>query len=351
MKALKMVLKPIKLININVWFGMDGHGFYKIGDYETRARKSARFQGLISGLKEIDPDVVAIQEANKLPAYAGRIARALNYDAVWKVQNSGVKIMGFGIPLNFSAGNVILAKKNYHLKYLTSQRLSGKGILSNYFSIHFKEMRNAVATVVEISGHPILFFNTQTHFSLILEQKWEKAVDDMLDRREITDREKKAMKKNMCNSHIRTEQDIINLLDFIKRVIKKYDYPYVVAGDFNTTLKSDALKRMVNELGLLDPFRIKNPDANGYTWDPRRNTNTAFDGSKFWADAKTLRDPLHRLTAEFDAQTPRRIDFIFLSKHFSAEMIQQANLVFNEPVDNLFVSDHFGIQVVLKELP
>ena len=346
-----MMLNPIKLININVWFGMDGRGWWKIGDYETRQRKDARFRGLVSGLKALDPDVIAIQEANKLPAYAAKIARALGYNAVWKVQNSGIKVLGLGIPFNFTAGSVILVKKEHLLKYLTSRQLSGKGFVSNSFSFHFKEMRNAMVSLADIAGQPILIFNTQTHFSLIWDQKWDKAVDDLLDRGKITDRQHKIMKKTLLDSHNRTEQDIEGMLGFINQVVKKYDYPYVVAGDFNTTLQSEALKQMVSELGLLDPFQIHNPEADGYTWDPRRNTNTTFDGSEFRADGKTLRDPLHRLTAEFDAGTPRRIDFIFLSQHFKPDMIQQANLVFTEPVDNLYVSDHFGVEIVLKELP
>jgi hypothetical protein len=58
---------PITFVNINEWFGMDGRGVCKIGDYENQARKNSRFEALISGLKKINPDLVAIQEANKLP--------------------------------------------------------------------------------------------------------------------------------------------------------------------------------------------------------------------------------------------------------------------------------------------
>jgi endonuclease/exonuclease/phosphatase family metal-dependent hydrolase len=350
MKA-KIDFETVKFVSINVWFGMDGRGVYKIGDYENQPRKEARFNALIHGLKKLDPDVVAIQEANKLPGYARRIARELDFDAVWKIQNSGIKIAGLGIPLNFSAGNIILAKKHHDLRYLGSYRLSGTGIQSNFFSIHFSEMRNAMVSRVDIGGHPILVFNTQTHFSLILEKKWEAAVKHMCNRGEISIREMKSIKTQMHHRHNRTEQDILKMLGFIRRTIRKYDYPYVVMGDFNTTHKSEALSTMVDELKLSDPFRIKNPRAEGYTWDPRRNTNTKFDGSQFWADGKTPRGHLARLTAEFDAGTPRRIDFIFLSPHFDPQTIQQSNLVFTEPIDHLYVSDHFGIQVVLKELP
>ena len=347
----KIHFETVKFVSINVWFGMDGRGVYKIGDYENQARKDARFNALIHGLKKLNPDVVAIQEANKLPGYARKIARELDFDAAWKIQNSGIKIAGVGIPLNFTAGNVILAKKHHDLKYLGSYRLSGTGIQSNLFSIHFNEIRNAMVSRVDIGGHPILVFNTQTHFSLILEKKWEAAVDHMCNQGEVSIREMKSIKRQMHQRHNRTEQDILKMLDFIRRTIRKYDYPYVIMGDFNTTLKSEALSTMVDKLKLSDPFRIKNPRAEGYTWDPRRNTNTQFDGSKFWADGKTRRGPLARLTAEFDAGTPRRIDFIFLSPHFDTQSIQQSNLVFTEPSDHVYVSDHFGIEVVLKELP
>jgi endonuclease/exonuclease/phosphatase family metal-dependent hydrolase len=342
---------PITFVTINVWFGMDGRGIFKIGDYENRSRKTSRFEALIDGITKIDPHVIAIQEANKLPAYAKKIARALNYDAVWKVQNSGLKILGWGIPVNFTAGNVILAKKDCHLKYIASHRLSGRGIQLNSFSAHFKEIRNAMAAVVEICGQSVVIFNTQTHFSLIMGAKWEKAVDNMRDNGDITTQQSDTIKKQLFESHNRTEHDVLEMLEFIQRIRKNYGLPFVVMGDFNTTLESKAMKRMVDILELLDPFGIKNPDADGYTWDPDRNTNTAFDGSPFWADGKTPRDLIMRLAAQFDASTPRRIDFILLSKHFSPDMIRLADLVFTEPVNNLFVSDHFGVRVVLNELP
>jgi len=347
----KEAQQKIKLVNMNVWFGMDGRGLYRIGEYEPAARRNTRFAYLASGLQDLDPDIIALQEANKLPGYARRMARIMDYDAVWKVQNSGLKIIGFGIPVNFTAGNVILAKKGVDLKYLASERLSGTGLLWNNFSFHFTEMRNAMAAMVVICGHPLLIFNTQVHFSLILNDGWVKAVDRMSVRGEISDRQKDKIKKNLLRSHNRTEQDIIRLIGFIRKMTEKHNFPFIVTGDFNTTLESPALKKLVDEFRLLDPYRIKNPDLEGYTWDPAKNTNSVYDGSPFWADGISRRDPLNRLEAEFDRDTPRRIDFIFLSNHFSAEMIEAADLLFTESINDLHVSDHFGIQVVLNDLP
>jgi endonuclease/exonuclease/phosphatase family metal-dependent hydrolase len=89
----------------------------------------------------------------------------------------------------------------------------------------------------------------------------------------------------------------------------------------------------------------------GYTWDPAINPNTGHDGSPFRADAVTPKDSLRMVEALFDRSTPRRVDFVFLSHHFTSNMIKEAKLIFSRPLNGLFVSDHFGVFVVLNDLP
>ena len=57
------------------------------------------------------------------------------------------------------------------------------------------------------------------------------------------------------------------------------------------------------------------------------------------------------LEAAFDRTTPRRIDFILLSRHFSTKHIKSARVIFNEPKEGLLPSDHYGIEVVLDGIP
>ncbi|UCF92329.1 MAG: endonuclease/exonuclease/phosphatase family protein [Desulfobacterales bacterium] len=341
----------MKLVDINVWFGMDGRGTLKIGDYEDKRRKDARFAILTTGLKNLDPDIIAIQEANKLPAYVNKLARVLNYDAVWKVANAGLKVMGWGIPLNFTAGNAILAKKGYSLQYLGAKRLSGWGIQGDLFSIHFKEMRNAMAAKVIINGQPVVIFNTQTHYSLILDETWRQAIDEFLRKSLLSTRERNRILKKIQASHLRTEKEIIKLLTFVKDVTRKHNYPFVIMGDFNTTTDSPALTELIRELGLLDPYGLKSLDPHSYTWDPLRNSNTQYDGSNFRADGATRKGLRERIEAQFDSRVSRRIDFIFLSPHFTRDMIADAQLIFTKPTGDLFVSDHYGLKVVLRDLP
>lgn len=343
--------KDVKLIDYNVWFGLDGHGTFKMGEYEDKATRGKRFDLLVSELKKMSPDVIGIQEANELPGYARKLARKIGYSAVWKVGNSGLKLFGFGIPVNFTEGDAVLAKKGHNLKYLGARRLSGKGIQRDHLSVHTTEVRNAMAAKVVIEGRPLLVFNTHTHFSLIMDETWMKKLDDMVLEGNITKEEKDAILTEMEESHEWTESDVMNLTAFVREVTKKYDYPYVIMGDFNTTKDSPAIKKMIADLGLLDPYELMNPGADGFTWDSVKNTNTAFDGSQYWADGKTLKDPLSRLEADFDLATPRRIDFIFLSSHFKLEDIKSSRLIFNEPIDGVFVSDHFGVEVILEGIP
>jgi len=122
-------------------------------------------------------------------------------------------------------------------------------------------------------------------------------------------------------------------------------------GDFNATVESSEMAELITELDLLDTYAVKHPDQSGFTWDPGKNSNTGYDASPFWANGITPRDPLNKLEAQFDRDMARRIDFVFLSYQFNPNMIKDVGLVFNRSTNGLFTSDHFGLQVVLKQLP
>lgn len=340
----------ITILSYNVWHGIDGRGIFKMGEYETKADRRARYDLLVPGLREINPDIIGIQEANKVGPYSRRLARAIGHKAVWRVGNSGVRLFGLGIPVNFMEGLAVLARQDHKIEYLGGKRLSGKGIQSKLLSLHTDEVRYIMAARVYIDGKPIIVFNAHTHFSLILSDETTANLDSFIAQGLIDSARRAAILEELEKSHDWTENDIRGAAEFIKEITRKHDHPYVVLGDFNTTLESEALSEMVRELGLLDTYRLKNPDKDGFTWDPGRNPNTWFDGADHWASGKPKTDSA-LLTADFDMTNPRRIDFIFLSVHFSPEMILSADLLFNEPVNGRFISDHFGVKAVLKGIP
>ena len=343
--------KDITLANMNVWFGLDCRGIIKFGEYESSRIRTARFNQLTAKFKDQQPDVIAIQEANPLPKYVNRLGGALDYDFTWNITNSGIKFMGYGIPVNFSAGNAVLAKKGYNLQYLGKRRLSGRGIQTKHLSIHFKELRDVIAARVNIRGKSLIIFNTQTHFSVVWNNTWEKALTAMIADYDLSAKAKKNLMASIHKSNTRRRHEIARLIDFVRETTRKHNDPFAIMGDFNATVDSAEMIQLFSEFDLLDSYAVKNPGKSGYTWDPGKNPNTGYDASSFWADGISARDPLNKLKAQFDRNMPRRIDFIFLSYQFEPDMIRNVDLIYNQPADGIFASDHFGLKVVLKQLP
>ena len=306
---------------------------------------------MCEGLKNLRPDVIAIQEANILPGYARKLADEIGYDAVWQITNSGIKFLGLGIPTNFAAGNVILAPKGHRLKSLGARRISGRGLQFQNFSFHFTELRDVIAAMVTIRNQSLIIFNTQTHFSVIWNRKWEKQLQQLVASYQLAPGQKLNLLNKIQKGQNRRDNEIFRIIAFVKKITQANDHPFVIMGDFNATADTSAMIRLIEELNLQDAYRLKNPVEKGYTWDPERNPNTGFDASPLRADGLTPKYPLKRLEAEFDAKMARRIDFIFLSYQFEPNMIKESDLVFNEPTDGLFASDHFGIRVVVDGLP
>lgn len=351
--AMKKIAHPqvITLVNMNVWFGLDCRGIVKFGEYESGQTRAARFTNLTKGLIDLQPDVIGIQEANPLPGYVKNLSDALGCDAIWKTTNSGIKLLGFGIPTNFTAGNAILAKKGWGLKYLGCRRLSGTGLQTNYFSMHFRELRDVIAARVTIGGHSLIVFNTQTHFGVIWNKAWQERLTTMIENFRLPPEATENLMESIRHSNRRRRQEILRLIDFVKETTEKYNLPYVIMGDFNATVESPEMVKLFKALDLVDTYAVKHPDKAGYTWDPANNPNTGYDASPFWANGITPRDPLNQLEAQFDRNMARRIDYIFLSYQFDPDMIKKADLIFTQPIQGLLTSDHFGLQVVLKGLP
>ena len=73
----------IRILTINVWSGLTYKGFFKMGEYEHHPDR--RYELLVSEIRNLDPDILAIQEANPLPYYVERLAADLNYQAIYRV--------------------------------------------------------------------------------------------------------------------------------------------------------------------------------------------------------------------------------------------------------------------------
>jgi hypothetical protein len=70
----------LKIITFNIWHGLiTDEGILELGEYETSGRREVRYSQLLAELQRLDPDVIALQEANPLPDYATKIASDLGF--------------------------------------------------------------------------------------------------------------------------------------------------------------------------------------------------------------------------------------------------------------------------------
>ena len=108
----------LRILDINVWSGLNYKGILKMGEYETAATREKRYQALCSQIKKLDPDIIGINEANKLPKYAERLAKDIGYAAFYHIGVGGVRLGAIGLPWNLREGDVILTKKYFNPQYL-----------------------------------------------------------------------------------------------------------------------------------------------------------------------------------------------------------------------------------------
>jgi len=325
--------QEIRILTINIWSGLTYKGFFKMGRYPDNPEK--RYQLLLSEIGKLTPDIIAIQEANPLPRYAQRLAMDLNYEVIYGVALGGIRFGSFGIPKNMREGQAILGKKPWTITELGRKRLSGGGIVTNWLSIHFREVTQALLGRAVIHGKPLYLYNVHLHEGPFKGS----ALEVMLKRlaREMTKEKVEEARKAAEKDMERRRVEIVNLIKFVEETLPP-GMPAVILGDFNTTIESGELEPLLAGGKWVDSFGLKNSNVEGVTWDPQHNPN--------YRPTEAVKDPYKTLHA-YHGSHPYRIDFILVSGNISDDHILESRVVFT-PVDGLSPSDHYGVLTILK---
>ena len=153
----------IKLFTLNVWSGFRYHGLIRLEEYESKETREKRFQGLCAVLREEQPDVIFLNEANPLFSYGNRLAEELSYVPLGHMGVAGLRAGKLGFPLNLREGDLILARPSLAPKYVGQKHLGGKGYCGNVFSCHFDNLTQAVLVRCMLpEGRP--FYACVTHW-------------------------------------------------------------------------------------------------------------------------------------------------------------------------------------------
>ena len=304
-----------------------------MGEYQDHPEK--RYQLLISEIRKLAPDVIAIQEANPLPHYAEHLAKDLDYQVIYSVALGGIRFGSFGIPTNMREGMAILVKKPGTIEYLDRKRLYGCGIATNWFSFHFGEITQSLLGRAIIHGKPLYIYNVHLHEGpfkgTVFETIFKRLAQEMTE--EKVEEARKATEKDIE----RRQVEIANLIRFVEETLPP-DMPAIILGDFNTTSESGELEALLAGGKWFDSFRSKNPHEEGITWDPVHNPN--------YRQAETVKDPYGTLHT-YHGSHQYRIDFILINSNILRDYILESRVILT-PVDGVSPSDHYGVLTTLK---
>jgi len=325
--------REIRILTINVWSGLTYKGFFKMGRYPDDLGK--RYELLVRGIRRLDPDIVAIQEANPLPRYAERLAADLDHRVIFGVALGGIRFGSLGIPINLKEGDAILVRKPWTIEEFGRKRLGGWGIGTNWFCFHFGEITQALLGRAVVNGKPLYIYTAHLHAGPF----HGSAFDAVLERlsRDLSQEKAEEAKKTAEKDIERRKREIANLIKFVGETLPA-DMPAIILGDFNTTEETGELDPLLADDKWVDSFRLKNPDIEGVTWDPHHNPN--------FHQAKEVSKPYEVLCA-YHQRHSCRIDFILASGNVPRDCILGSRVVLTVE-DGFPVSDHYGVLTTLK---
>ncbi len=320
----------IRVITINVWAGLDYKGSLKMGEYEDPGQRARRTSVLVAELKELDPEVVAVNEANKLPGYARSLAHKLGYDFTYHVGLGGLRIGPVGLPVNLREGDALLVKKYLGLRRAGRKQLSG-GPVGNIFMAHFADATQVIAARIHLAGLEVYVFNTHWHASPFPTPEYLRQLRQRHDSGLIDRQRYEQLVAEAGDGQEWRLDEARKTVAFIDRVAG--DHPVILLGDFNAESSSPEIG-ILKTAGFRDAF-AEAGEGPGYTWDGTRNSNIRLQKETFPEDF-------------WLEPTRKRIDFIFLRG--DALRVIRCRVVFDRPALGTYPSDHFGVMADIEIL-
>lgn len=325
----------IKLFTLNVWSGFRYHGLIRLEEYESKETREKQFQGLCAVLREEQPDVIFLNEANPLFSYGNRLAEELSYVPLGHMGVAGLRAGKLGFPLNLREGDLILARPSLAPKYVGQKHLGGKGYCGNVFSCHFDNLTQAVLVRCMLpEGRP--FYACVTHWVAgpaitdenraklpLLAKEWGFPAE------QIAQAEAKMREMDRCK-----RMEAQRLCAWLSETVPP-DAPLVIAGDFNAEAGWPELK-VLQEGG----FTRLIPREDGYaTWDPLHNTNLQ---RYYTEEARQKQKSLYHQLDALDEMVPRNIDHFYV-RNLPLNGVTDCRVCAVEPYEGVSISDHFAL--------
>lgn len=324
--ALPAVAENITVATVNVWSGLTYRGAFTSGTFEDRATRAFRFDLLTDGLLEIEPDLIAIQEANPLPDYAGRLAAELGYDVVSDVRQGGVRIGAIGLPANLREGEALLAPPGRGLARGAVKQLAGPAA-GNVAAFQFGTGSQIVAGQIEAEGRTVYVFTTRWTPSPQASRDRLTALVDEYDAGAIDGDELSSLMNEAVKGAERRRLEARETVVFVNELAGSD--PVILTGSLYALPDSDEIQ-ILRDAGFVDVWSVVGRGP-GYTWDATSNANIM--------EHDLARTPGERA----------RFDYVFIRG--TGIVARSASVIFSRPTYGVHTSDHYGLLAELRVDP
>ena len=346
--------KKLKVLSFNIWHGLTPKGAismeYLVG--KTREHFDRRVEAQIKAIKDLDPDLIFLQEVNPVTEISKKYAKALNMDFIYLIDNCGVKVFQLGIPQPLFSGLVILAKKGLKLKLKKKVKLSGSfGFCHPILSLQFSEFRFALFGSISLEPEKeVLLVNTHLHHafnpSFVIGPLVETA-----KKASLNELQTKAFTDQVYGGEERRLAEVNKLLSTIESLKGQKNYfTTILAGDLNDIVESKTVQKVLKGcpeekacVSFKPAYTFRNTPKP--TYDTKKSKTRAFQ-VKFSFPYKAPEELTEKQKTLINSvfiranDIPKKIDYIFLGPSIK---VTSYSLFGDEPYSNLFLSDHFGV--------
>jgi hypothetical protein len=330
----------LRLLTINAWHGQYPRSPFKVEPIEPPGSKERRTAALLAGVRELDPDVILMQECMPQPDFSRRVAAALGYDEVSKICNSGLRILGRGLPSGIGAGEglAVLAKRHLGLRPRGVKRLSGFGFTSSLVAAQVGQLHFALAAEVRVGGRPVVLVNTHLRYAYPSIDAFHRAWEDLHAQGALRGEPGKTFEAIVRRSIRTRDAELARLAGWIEGFARR-GLPVILGADLNLDHDAAQTLHFVDRLGLLNV--LPSTSERPCTWDPLGNPNIAYSLAAQHPDG-TPKPLIPRLVAHYDA-IPQCPDHLMLGPTFRRECLREGGLALDRPYDGVLASDHYGV--------
>jgi endonuclease/exonuclease/phosphatase family metal-dependent hydrolase len=329
----------LRLLNINTWHALSFRPGFRTEIVQTPEERELRAQALVQGIRELEPDVVTLQECFPQPAFARRVASALSFQVASCVMNAGVRVLGVGVPVGLLSGEglAILSRPGLRMRPLGARSLSGIGLVGPRLSLQITPRQMALSCALDCGGRPIRVVTGHLRYEWATLEGFRSGWSALRERGAVQDLPAPGLLREVSANIAARDAELAALAGFVEE--HQARAPTVLAGDLNLDDDAPQLARFCKRVSMESALAARGDSR--CTWDPDRNPNTRASTDLRHVDG-TLRDLRARVAAYHD-QLPQRPDHVLVEQGPLWLHLVDARVVLDSPRGGILPSDHYGI--------